>query len=41
MLYLIENHALQLCLGAFGTAPIFSLHVEANEPTLYLRRCSG
>ena len=34
----IQNQALWLCLGAFRTSPISSLHVEANELPLHLRR---
>ena len=34
----IQNQALRLCLGAFRTSPIQSLHTEANELPLHLRR---
>ena len=34
----IQNQALRLCLGAFRTSPVTSLHVEANEMPLDLRR---
>ena len=34
----VQNAALRLCLGAFRTSPISSLHVEANEPPLSPRR---
>jgi hypothetical protein len=34
----VQNAALRVCLGAFRTTPISSLHVEANEPPLTLRR---
>ena len=34
----VQNQALRLCLGAFRTSPISSLHVEANEPPMHLRR---
>ena len=34
----IQNQALRICLGAFRTSPIDSLHVEANETPMYLRR---
>lgn len=34
----IQNQALRLCLGAFRTSPTSSLHVEANEMPLHLRR---
>jgi len=40
-LYLLEpvqNQALHLCLGAFRTSPIPSLHAKANEMALDLRR---
>ena len=34
----IQNQALRLALGAFRTSPVNSLHVEANETPLCLRR---
>ena len=34
----VQNAALRVCLGAFRTSPISSLHVEANELPLQLRR---
>jgi hypothetical protein len=34
----VQNTALRVCLGAFRTTPIASLHVEANELPLQLRR---
>jgi hypothetical protein len=34
----VQNAALRMCLGAFRTSPITSLHVEANELPLKLRR---
>jgi ribonuclease HI len=34
----IQNQALRLCLGAFRTSPVASLEVEANIPSLSLRR---
>ncbi len=34
----VQNAALRVCLGAFRTTPISSLHVEANELSLTLRR---
>ena len=34
----VQNAALRLCLGAYRTTPISSLHVEANELPLSLRR---
>ena len=38
MLDPIQNQALRLCLGAFRTSPATSLHVEANEMPMELRR---
>ena len=38
MLNPIQNQGLRLALGAFRTSPEESLHVEANEPPLELRR---
>ena len=38
MLDPIQNQALRLCLGAFRTTPVESLQVEANEPSLALRK---
>ena len=38
MLDPIQNQALRICLGAFRTSPVESLQVEANEPSLALRR---
>jgi len=36
----VQNQALHLCLGAFRTSPVSSLHVEANEMPLDIRwRC--
>jgi hypothetical protein len=34
----VQNAALRVCLGAFRTTPISSLHVEANELPAQLRR---
>ena len=34
----VQNQALRICLGAFRTSPIPSLHVEANELPIHLRR---
>ena len=34
----VQNAALRVCLGAFRTSPIASLHVEAGELPLTLRR---
>ena len=33
----IENEALRICLGAYKTTPINSLHIEANELPFSLR----
>ena len=38
MLEPIQNQALRICLGAFRTSPVTSLHAEANEMPLDLRR---
>jgi len=38
MLDQIQNQALRLCLGVFRTSPATSLHVEANETPMELRR---
>jgi ribonuclease HI len=38
MLDPIQNQALRLCLGAFRTSPVDSLQIEANEPSLAMRR---
>jgi len=38
MLDPVQNHALRFCLGAFRTSSVSSLHVEANEMPLELRR---
>jgi ribonuclease HI len=34
----VQNLALRICLGAFRTTPIPSLHVEAHEMPIHLRR---
>ena len=34
----VHHQGLRLALGAFRTSPITSLYVEADEPSLYLRR---
>lgn len=34
----VQNQALRLCLGAFRTSPIASLHAEALEPPMEIRR---
>ena len=34
----VHHQGLCLALGAFRTSPITSLYVEADEPSLYLRR---
>ena len=38
MLDTVHHHGLRLALGAFRTSPVESLFVEAEEPSLYLRR---
>jgi len=38
MLEPVQNQALRICLGAFRTTPIESLHIEANEPPMHIRR---
>jgi len=38
ILDLVQNQALRLCLDAFRTFPISSLHVEANEIPLEIMR---
>ena len=38
MLDTIHHQGLRLALGAFRTSPVESLYVEANEPSLYVRR---
>ena len=38
MLDTVHHQGLRLALGAFRTSPVESLHVEAEEPSLYLRR---
>ena len=38
MLDTVHNQGLRLALGAFRTSPIWSLNVEADEPSLWLRR---
>ena len=38
MLDTVHHQGLRLALGAFRTSPVESLYVEANEPSLYLRR---
>ena len=35
---LVRHQGLRLALGAFRTSPVESLYVEAEEPSLYLRR---
>ena len=34
----IHHQGFRLCLGAFRTSPVDSLYVEANEPSVNLRR---
>ena len=38
MLETVHHQGLRLALGAFRTSPVESLYVEAEEPSLYLRR---
>ena len=38
MLDTVHNQGLRLTLGAFRTSPVWSLNVEADEPSLWLRR---
>ena len=38
MLDNVHNQGLRLALGAFPTSPVSSLNVEADEPSLWLRR---
>ena len=38
MLDTVHNQGLRLALGAFRTSPVSSLNVEADEPSLWLRR---
>ena len=38
MLDVVHNQGLRLALGAFRTSPVEILLVEANEPSLYVRR---
>ena len=38
MLDPIHNQGLRLALGAFKTSPVASLHVEADEPSIYSQR---
>ena len=38
MLEPVQNQGIRLCLGAFRTSPIDSMHVESNELPLHLRR---
>ena len=38
MLDTVHNQGLRLPLGAFRTSPVTSLYVEAQEPSLHLRR---
>ena len=38
MLDTVLNQGLRLALGAFRTSPVSSLNVEADEPSLWLRR---
>ena len=38
MLDTVHHQGLRLALGAFRTSPVESLYVEADKPSLYLRR---
>ena len=38
MLDTVHNQGLRLALGAFRTSPVSSLNLEADEPSLWLRR---
>ena len=38
MLDTVHNQGLRMALGAFRTSPVSSLYVEADEPSLWLRR---
>ena len=38
MLDTVHNQGLRLALGAFRKSPVSSLNVEADEPSLWLRR---
>ena len=38
MLDTVHNQGLRLALGTFRTSPVSSLNVEADEPSLWLRR---
>ena len=38
MLDTVHNQGFRLALGAFRTSPVSSLNVEADEPSLWLRR---
>ena len=38
MLDTVHNQGLRLVMGAYRTSPVESLYVEADEPSLYLRR---
>ena len=38
MLDTVHHQGLRLALGAFRTSPVESLYVEAEEPSLYIRR---
>ena len=35
---IVHNQGIRLCLGAFCTLPVQRLYVEANEPSLGMRR---
>ena len=38
MLDTVHHQGLRLALGAFRASPVESLYVEAEEPSIYLRR---
>ena len=38
MLDTVHHQGLRLAIGAFRTSPVESLYVEAEEPSLYIRR---
>ena len=38
VIYKKIGQGIRLCLGAFRTSPVQSLYVEANEPSLGMRR---
>lgn len=36
--YTAQSKALRVCLGAMKSTPVNALHIEAQNPTLYLKR---